>query len=124
MSKQLKALYKKALRSGYANLNGRKREYGYTGDLESKYTFKYDKETGDLELYHWGTKILTIGSLKVSSPSPIVKYFYGQSKSDRDALVFVFQELLLPYIASYKPSKDTFEVTADFGTGELETRIK
>lgn len=45
MSKQLKALYTKALRTGYANLNGRKREYGYVGDLESKYTFKYNNET-------------------------------------------------------------------------------
>lgn len=122
MSKTLQNLYKKALKTGYANLNGRKREYGYIGDLESKYTFKYNQETGDLKLYHWGTKILTIGSLKASSP--IVKYFYGQSKSDRDALMFVFQELTLPYTASYKPSSDTFVVTADFGTGELETRVK
>lgn len=122
MSKQLKSLYTKALRTGYANLNGRKREYGYVGDLESKYTFKYNQETGDLSLYHWGTKILTIGNLKASKP--IVKYFYGQSKSDRDALVFVFQELTLPYTASYKPSSDTFVVIADFGTGELETRVK
>lgn len=120
MSKTLKTLYTKALRTGYANLNGRKREYGYIGDLESKYTFKYDKETGDLKLYHWGTKILTIGSLKASRP--IVKYFYGQSKSDRDALVFVFDELTTGYTASYKPSTDTFVVTADFGTGELETK--
>lgn len=122
MSKTLKTLYTKALRTGYANLNGRKREYGYIGDLESKYTFKYNQETGDLRLYHWGTEILTIGSLKASYP--IVKYFYGQSKSDRDALVFVFQELTLPYTASYKPSTDTFMVTADFGKGELETRVK
>lgn len=122
MSKQLKALYTKALRTGYANLNGRKREYGYIGDLESKYAIKYNQETGDLSLYHWGTKILTIGSLKASSP--IVKYFYGQSKSDRDALMFVFQELTLAYTASYKPSSNTFVVIADFGTGELETRVK
>lgn len=120
MSKTLKTLYKKALRTGYANLNGRKREYGYIGDLESKYTFKYNQETGDLRLYHWGTKILEIGSLKTSKP--IVKYFYGQSKSDRDSLVFVFKELTLPYTASYKPSTDMFLVTADFGTGELETK--
>lgn len=58
----------KALKTGYANL------------------FKYNQETGDLSLYHWGTKILTIGSLKASS--------------------------------------DTFVVIADFGTGELETRVK
>lgn len=86
MSKTLKNLYTKALRTGYANLNGRKREYGYIVDLESKYTFKYNQETGDLSLYHRGTKILTIGSLKAST--------------------------------------DTFLVTADFGSGELETRVK
>lgn len=120
MSKTLKTLYTKALRTGKSNLNGRKREYGYIGDLESKYAMKYNQETGDLKLYHWGTKILTIGSLKASSP--ILKYFYGQSKSDRDAIVFVFQELTLPYTASYKPSTDTFSVTADFGTGKIETK--
>lgn len=122
MSKTLKNLYTKALRTGYSNLNGRKREYGYIGDLESKYTFKYNQETGDLSLYHWGTKILTIGSLKASKP--IVKYFYGQSKSDRDALQFIFDELTTGYRASYKPSSDTFVVIADFGTGELETKVK
>lgn len=115
----MKNLYTKALRTGYANLNGRKREYGYIGELESKYAMKYDQETGDLKLYHWGTKILTIGSLK--SFNPIVKYFYGQSKSDRDALQFIFDELTTGYKASYKPSSDTFEVTADFGKRELET---
>ena len=122
MSKTLKNLYTKALRTGYANLNGRKREYGYIGDLESKYAIKYNQETGDLSLYHWGTKILTIGSLKASKP--IVKYFYGQSKSDRDALQFIFDELTTGYRASYKPSSDTFVVIADFGTGELETKVK
>lgn len=122
MSKQLKVLYTKALKTGYANLNGRKREYGYIGDLESKYAMKYNQETGDLKLYHWGTKILTIGSLK--SSKPIVKFFYGQSKSDRDALQFIFDELTTGYKASYKPSSDTFVVVADFGSGELETKVK
>lgn len=122
MSKTLKNLYTKALKTGYANLNGRKREYGYIAGLESKWAIKYNQETGDLRLYHWGTKILCIGSLKASKP--IVKGFYGQSKSDRDALQFIFDELTTGYKASYKPSKDTFEVTADFGTGELETKVK
>lgn len=122
MSKTLKTLYTKALRTGYANLNGRKREYGYIEDLESKYTMKYNQETGDLKVYHWGTKILTIGSLK--SSKPIVKGFYGQSKSDRDALQFIFDELTTGYRASYKPSSGTFVVVADFGSGELETKVK
>ena len=47
---------------------------------------KYNQETGDLKVYPWGTKILTILSLKASS--------------------------------------DTFVVIADFGKGELETRVK
>lgn len=119
MSKTLKTLYTKALRTGYANLNGRKREYGYIGDLESKYAFKYDQETGDLKFYHWGTKILTIGSLKASKP--IVKAYYGQSKSDRDGIQFIFDELNTGYKASYKPSQDKLFITADFGLGELQT---
>ena len=121
MSKQLKALYTKALRTGHANINGRQRWQGYVGELQSKYYMRYTEE-GNLHLFHWKTKILTIGSLKASSP--IVKYFYGQSKSDRDALQFIFDELTTGYKASYKPSSDTFVVTADFGTGELETKVK
>ena len=120
MSKTLEKLLDKALKTGYANLNGRMREYGYIGDLESKYCFEYNLETGDLTLSHWGTEILTIGSLK--SSNPIVKEFYGQSKSDRDAITFVFNYFDTDYKASYKPSTDTFEVCADFGIGELETR--
>lgn len=84
MSKTLEKLLNKALKTGYANLNGRMNTYGYIGKLESKYRFEYNQETGDLTLSHWGTEILTIGSLK--SSRPIVKEFYGESKSDRDAL--------------------------------------
>lgn len=119
MSKTLKTLYTKALKTGYANLNGRKREYGYIGELESKWAIKYNQETGDLRLYHWGTKILEIGSLKASKP--IVKAYYGQSKSDRDGIQFIFDELTTGYSASYKPSQDKLYITADFGLGELQT---
>ena len=118
MSKQLEKLTEKALRTGFANLNGRMHDYGYVGELESKWQVQYDNETGDLELYHWGTKILKLGSLKASKP--IVKEFYGQSKSDRDALTFMFHYFGLPYGASYRPSVDTFNVFADFGTGTEE----
>lgn len=79
-------------------------------------------EQGNLHVYHWGTKILCIGSLK--SSKPIVKGFYGQSKSDRDALQFLFDYFETGYSARYRPSVDEFSVTADFGTGELETQTK
>ena len=74
MSKQLEKLTEKALRTGFANLNGRYYIYyqGYS-ELESKWQVQYDNETGDLELYHWGTKILKLGSLKASKP--IVRSF-------------------------------------------------
>ena len=72
-------------------------------------------------LNHWGTKILTIGSLKASKP--IVKEFYGESKSDRDALCSVFEYLGLDYYAQYRPSIGEFSVTADFGNGELKRKI-
>lgn len=121
MSKTLGKLLNKALKTGYANLNGRMHSYGFKGELESKYCFEYDQETGDLTLSHWGTEILTIGSLK--SSKPIVKEFYGESKSDRDALCFVFDYLGLDYYAQYRPSIDEFSVTADFGSGELECKI-
>lgn len=120
MSKQLETLLQKAFKTGYANANGRKREYGYIGELESKWAFKYNNETGNLRMYHWGTLILEFGSLK--SSKPIVKSYYGQSKSDRDALQFLFNYFETGYSAKYRPSVDEFSVTADFGTGELETK--
>ena len=119
MSKQLETLLEKALRTGYANLNGRKREYGYIGELERKWSFTYNNETGILRMYHWGTLILEFGSLK--SSKPIVKSYYGQSKSDRDGLQFVFDWFDTGYSASYKPSKNRLDITADFGLGYLQT---
>lgn len=52
MSKQLEKLTEKALRTGFANLNGRYYIYyqGYS-ELESKWQVQYNNETGDLELY-------------------------------------------------------------------------
>ena len=49
MSKQLEKLTEKALRTGFANLNGRYYIYyqGYS-ELESKWQVQYDNETADL----------------------------------------------------------------------------
>lgn len=44
MSKQLEKLTEKALRTGFANLNGRM-SYGYISTLESKWQVQYDNET-------------------------------------------------------------------------------
>lgn len=120
MSKTLEKLFDKAMRTGHANINGRRRVWGIVEDLESKYMMNYDQETGDFELYHWETLIIKIGSLKASKP--IVKEFYGESKSDRDALCWLFNHLELPYYAKYRPSIDEFSLVADFGTGVEETR--
>lgn len=121
MSKTLEKLVEKALTTGHSNINGRQRWYGYTGELQSKYSMRYT-EQGNLHVYHWGTKILCLGNLK--SSKPIVKGFYGQSKSDRDALQFLFDYFETGYSAKYRPSVDEFSITADFGTGELETQTK
>lgn len=120
MSKTLEKLTQKALTTGHSNINGRQRWYGYTGELQSKYSMRYT-EQGNLHVYHWGTKILCLGSLK--SSKPIVKDFYGQSKSDRDALQFLFDYFGLDYYAQYRPSIGEFSVTADFGNGELKRKI-
>lgn len=119
MSKTLEKLYNKAMKTGYANINGRMRTYGYVGELQSKYTMEYFETTGSFYLYHWGTLILKLGSLKASKP--IVKEFYGESKSDRDALCWLFNHLELPYSAKYRPSINEFSVCADFGKGIEET---
>lgn len=72
-------------------------------------------------LSHWGTLILKLGSLKDSKPT--VQEFYGESKSDRDALCWVFNHLDLPYFAKYRPSIHEFLVYADFGKGKEEGRL-
>lgn len=120
MTKTVENLLEKALRTGYANINGRIKSFGYVGKLESRYKISYNNETGDLRVYHWGTLILKLGSLKASKP--IVKMFYGQSKSDRDTLVTIFRYFDLPYGAQYLPSSDKFVVYADFGKGEEERK--
>lgn len=51
-------------------------------------------------------------------------FVFGQSKSDRDTLQFLFDYFETGYSAKYRPSVDEFSVTADFGTGELETQTK
>lgn len=119
MSKTLENLLEKALKTGSANLNGRMRAYGYISKLESKYKIHYNKDIDTILLYHWGTCILTIKNLYTE---PIVTHFYGQSKSDRDALTYIFNRFETGYSASYRPSIGEFSVTANFGTGKLETR--
>lgn len=119
MSKTLEKLFNKAMKTGHANINGRMKAYGYVGDLESKYTMEYWEESGEFCLYHWGTLTVKLGSLKDSKPT--VQEFYGESKSDRDALCWLFNHLELPYYAKYRPSIDEFSVCADFGKGVEET---
>ena len=121
MSKTLENLITKALKTGYANVNGRMRYRWGVSELESKYQVRYDQETGEFELDHWGTNILKLGSLKGSRPQ--VRDYYGQSATDARALRFVFDWFDLPYSASYRPSVDEFSVTADFGMGQIETRV-
>lgn len=122
MSKQLEQLYYKALIKGYANKNGRMSDYGYMGPLESQWEIIYKKETHELFLSHWGTLILHVG--RDLNKKLIVKDFYGQSKSDRDGICKVFDLMGLPYYARFRPSLNQFEVTADFGTGEIITKVK
>ena len=122
MSKQLEKLYYKALDKGYANKNGRIHDYGYIGPLESQWEIIYKKETGELFLSHWGTLILHVG--RDLNKKTIVKYFYGQSKSDRDAICKIFDLMGLPYYALFRPSLNRFEVTADFGTGKIITKVR
>lgn len=120
MNKTLEKLYDKAIKTGHANINGRMKAYGYVGELQSKYTMEYFEETGEFCLYHWGTLIMKIDNIKASKPT--VQEFYGESKSDRDALCWLFNHLGLPYYARYRPSIDEFTIYADFGTGVEETR--
>lgn len=118
MSKELKTIIEKAVSKGYANKNARIwLGYGY-GDLKSKWEAHYNKEIDTFCLYHWGTCIV---SLTQFSTLPLVSHIYGQSKSDRDALVQLFNYCgRNDFYVSYKPSTDQFVTKVQFvGKEEL-----
>ncbi len=123
MSKQLQTIIEKAHKTGFANVNGRYYIY-YQGqsELESKWQARYNKETDVFELDHWGTNIVT---LEQFSTFPLVAHIYGQSKSDRDALVQLFNYCgRNDFYVSYKPSTDQFVTKVQFvGKKTLEEFI-
>ena len=118
MSKTLQNIIEKAHKTGYANKNGRIHDYGYVGELESQWQARYNKETDTFELDHWGTNIVI---LEQFSTFPLVAHIYGQSKSDRDALVQLFNYCgRNDFYVSYKPSTDQFVTKVQFvGKKEL-----
>lgn len=73
-------------------------------------------------LDHWGTNIII---LEQFSTFPLVAHIYGQSKSDHDALVQLFNYCgRNDFHVSYRPSKDEFYVKAQFvGKKTLEDYI-
>ena len=122
MSKTLQIIINKAVETGFANKNARMwLGYGY-GELESQWQARYNKETDTFELDHWGTNIVT---LEQFSTSPLVAHIYGQSKSDRDALVQLFQYCgRNDFHVNYRPSKDEFYTKVQFvGKKTLEDFI-
>lgn len=121
MSKQLQTIIEKAHKTGYANKNGQM-NYGYISTLESQWQARYNKDTDTFELDHWGTNIVIIEQF---STFPLVAHIYGQSKSDRDALVQLFSYCgRNDFHVSYRPSKDEFYVKAQFvGKKTLEEFI-
>lgn len=124
MSKQLEKIIKKAHKTGFANVNGRM-SLGWRcgfGPLESKWQARYDKEKDVFELDHWGTNIVTLEQFNTNS---VVAHIYGQSKSDRNALVQLFQYCgRFDFIVSYRPSRDEFYTKVQFvGKKTLEEFI-
>lgn len=122
MSKQLQTIINKAVEKGFANKNARMwLGYGY-GELESQWQARYNKETDTFELGHWGTNIII---LEQFSTFPLVAHIYGQSRSDRDALVQLFNYCgRNDFHVSYRPSKDEFYVKVQFvGKKTLEDYI-
>lgn len=121
MSKQLQTIIEKAHKTGFANKNGRMAYY-CGGGLQSQWQARYNKDTDTFELDHWGTNIII---LEQFSTFPLVAHIYGQSKSDRDALVQLFNYCgRNDFHVSYRPSKDEFYVKAQFvGKKTLEDYI-
>ena len=121
MSKTLQTIIEKAVSKGFANKNGRMMYY-YGGGLQSQWQARYNKETDTFELDHWGTNIVI---LEQFSTFPLVAHIYGQSKSDRDALVQLFAYCgRNDFYVSYKPSTDQFVTKVQFvGKKTLEDYI-
>lgn len=121
MSKQLQTIIEKAVSKGFANKNGRMMYY-CGGGLQSQWQARYNKDTDTFELDHWGTNIII---LEQFSTFPLVAHVYCQSKSDRDALVQLFNYCgRNDFRVSYRPSKDEFYVKAQFvGKKTLEDYI-
>ena len=122
MSKTLQTIIEKAVSKGYANKNAHMwLGYGY-GELESQWQARYNKDTDTFELDHWGTNIVI---LEQFSTFPLVAHIYGQSKSDRDALVQLFQYCgRNDFRVSYRPSRDEFYTKVQFvGKKTLEDYI-
>lgn len=121
MSKQLQTIIEKAQKTGFANKNGRMMHY-CGGGLQSQWQARYNKDTDVFELDHWGTNIVT---LEQFSTFPLVAHIYGQSKSDRDALVQLFNYCgRNDFHVSYRPSKDEFYTKVQFvGKKTLEDFI-
>ena len=121
MPKQLEKIIEKALAKGFANKNGRMK-YGYISTLESQWQARYSKETDTFELDHWGTNIVT---LEQFSTKPLVSHIYGQSKSDRDALVQLFSYCgRNDFYVSYRPSTGEFITKVQFvGKDKLEELV-
>lgn len=117
MSKTLQNIIEKAVSKGFANKNGRMMYY-CVGGLQSQWQARYNKETDTFELDHWGTNIVI---LEQFSTFPLVAHIYGQSKSDRDALVQLFNYCgRNDFYVSYKPSTDQFVTKVQFvGKKEL-----
>ena len=114
MSKTLQKLTEKAIINGMPKINGLQNyRSGYYGELESKYQARYDRETDTFSLDHWGTNIIKMEGFTSSSPK--VAHIYGQSKSDRDAIMFVFGFCGCKHFSvSYKPSRDEFHCFVTF----------
>lgn len=123
MSKVLENIINKAVKEGFANKNSRMSfGQGYYGELESQWQSRYNKETDVFELDHWGTNLVIIEQF---STFPLIAHVYGQSKSDRDALVQLFNYCgRKDFMVSYRPSRDEFYVKAQFvGKKTLEDFI-
>ena len=103
--KTLDNLYSKALKQGFARVNGRIVEYDfgqvYKGDLQEKYSIKIDGNT--LTFKHWGTVTMV-----VDLASDTLVEWYGESVSDRDSLNYMLNKLNIGGRFHYYPSKLEF----------------
>lgn len=120
ITKEIEQLFNKWKKQGYASKNGKMLEFGFCGNSELREKWEFSTVGNYLLVSHWGTTIL-----RIDTKTGVICYSYVQSKTDAQTIEAVAYLLGFDEVkCSWKPSKQEYHLTADFGTGEYITKVR